>query len=89
MIRIAPTYTSVTSEGIARLFCDRVWKDFGLPESIISNCGTVFVSKFMKALNHLLNIQSNVSTAYHPQTDGQTERLNQEIEQYLCLFVNY
>jgi hypothetical protein len=89
MIRIAPTYTSITSEGIAWLFRDRVWKDFGLPESIISDRGTVFVSKFMKALNHLLGVKSNVSTTYHPQTDGQTEHLNQEIEQYLRVFVNY
>ena len=43
----------------------------------------------MKALNQLLGITTALSTAYHPQTDGQTERVNQDIEQYLRLFVNY
>ena len=89
MVRLIPTYTSLTSEGAARLYRDHVWKDFGLPESIISDRGTVFVSKFMEAVNNLLGIKTNVSTAYHPQTDGQTERVNQEVEQYLRIFVNY
>jgi hypothetical protein len=43
----------------------------------------------MKELNNLLAITTKLSMAYHPQTDGQTERMNQEIEQYLCLFVDY
>ncbi len=89
MIRLIPTYTSLTSEGAARLYRDHVWKDFGLPESVISDRGTIFVSKFMQALNDLLGIKTNISTAYHPQTDGQTERVNQEVEQYLRIFVNY
>lgn len=89
MICVIPTYTSLTSEGAARLYRDYVWKDFGLPESIISDQGTIFVSKFMEALNHLLGIRTNISTAYHPETDGQTERINQEVEQYLRIFVNY
>jgi transposase InsO family protein len=89
MIRLIPTYTSLSSEGVARLFRDHVWKDFGLPESIIYDRGSVFVSRFMEALNHLLGIRANPSTAYHPQTDGQTERVNQEVEQYLRTFVNY
>ena len=79
MICIVPTYPSLTSDGAAWLYRDYVWKDFGLPESIISDWGTIFISKFMEALNHLLGIQTNVSTAYHPETDGQTESINQEV----------
>ena len=60
----------------------------GLPEEVISNCGTHFISQFMRELNKLLGIKIAASTAYHPQTDGQTEWVNQEIEQYLRLFVN-
>jgi hypothetical protein len=89
MIRLVPTNGELTSEGLARLYRDRVWKDFGLPERILSDRGTQFASNFMRDLNRLLGIQANPSTAYHPQTDGQTERINQEIEQYLRLFVNY
>ncbi len=57
--------------------------------SVISDRGTVFVSKFMKDLYDLLQIKANASTAYHPQTDGQTERVNQEVEKYLRIFVNH
>jgi RNase H-like domain found in reverse transcriptase/Reverse transcriptase (RNA-dependent DNA polymerase)/Integrase zinc binding domain/Chromo (CHRromatin Organisation MOdifier) domain len=89
MIRVIPTNGEVTSEGIAKLFRDRVWKDFGLPEVVISDRGTQFISGFMKDLYRSLGVTLNPSTAYHPQTDGQTERINQEIEEYLRLFVNH
>jgi hypothetical protein len=89
MIRVIPTNGEVTSEGVARLFRDRVWKDFGLPEVVISDRGSQFVSGFMKDLYGSLGVKLNPSTAYHPQTDGQTERVNQEIEEYLRLYVNH
>jgi len=95
MICIVPTYTSLTSEGAARLYRDYVWKDFGLPESVISDRGTIFVSKFMEVKpltrysNQRSKISTNISTAYHPETNGQTECVNQEVEQYLHIFVNY
>ncbi len=56
---------------------------------VISDRGAQFVSKFMKELYRLLDITPNASTTWHPQTDGQTERVNQEIEKYLRIFVNY
>jgi hypothetical protein len=89
LIHVLPTTDTVTSEGIARLFRDSVWKHHGLPQQVISDRGPQFVSRFMKELNHLLGIKTSSSTAYHPQTDGQTERVNQEVEQYLRLFVNH
>ncbi len=49
----------------------------------------MFVSKFMKDLYDLLQIKANASTAYHPQTDGQTEQVNQEVEKYLRIFINH
>ena len=76
-------------EGVARIFRDMVWGDFGLPEVVISDWGSQFVSNFTKDLYQLLGIKMNPSTAYHPQTNGQTEHINQEVEQYLQLFVNY
>jgi len=54
----------------------------------MSDCGPQFVSEFMHELNKLLGITFTASTGYYPQTDGQTEGVNQEIEKYLRLFVN-
>jgi transposase InsO family protein len=73
----------------ARIYRDHVWKDFGLSEVVISDRGMQFVGHFMRDLLKLLRIKSNASTAYHPQTDGQTERVNQNIEQYLRVFTNF
>ncbi len=60
-----------------------------MPQVVISDQGTVFVSKFMKDLYDLLQIKANTSTTWHPQTDGQTERVNQEVEKYLRIFINH
>lgn len=89
MVHIIPTTDTVTSEGMARLYRDNVWKLHGLPTQVISDRGPQFVSQFMKELNSILGIKISSSTAYHPQTDGQTERENQEVEQYLRLFINH
>ena len=65
-IRLAPTNGEVTLEGVARIFRDMVWRDFGLPEVVISNWGSQFVPNFTKDLYWLLGIKMNPSTAYHP-----------------------
>jgi hypothetical protein len=85
---LIPTTNEVDSIGIARLFRDHVWKLHGIPEEVISDRGPQFVSQFMRELSKFLDIKIAASTAFHPQTDGQTERVNQEIEQYLRVFVN-
>ena len=89
MLHAIPTTDKITSEGIARLYRDFVWKLHGLFQQIISDRSLQFVSKFMRELNEILGIKTAASTAYHPQMDDQTEKANQEIEQYLRLFVNY
>ena len=83
-----PTTSDINSVRVAQLFWDYIWRHHGLPEEIISDRGTQFVSQFMLELNKLLGIKTAASTAYHPQTDGQTERINQEIEQYMRLSTN-
>lgn len=88
-IRVLPCTEHISSKGIARLYWDHIWKDYRLPEVVISDRGQIFVGHFMQDLLKLLGIKSNVSTAYHPQTDGQMERVNQEIEQYLQVFTNF
>ncbi len=60
-----------------------------MPQVIISNRGPQFVSQFMKELYRMLDITPNTSMAFHPQTDGQTERVNEEVEKYLRIFVNH
>ncbi len=81
--------TELTSEGWAKILRDEVYAKYGMPQTVISDRGAVFVSKFMNDLYDLLQIKGNTSTAFHPQTDRQTERVNQEIEKYLCMFVNH
>ena len=71
------------AEGLARLFWDNVWKLHGLPESVVSDRGPQFMAELTKKLNRMLGIKTKLSTVFHPQTDGQTERMNQELEQYL------
>jgi hypothetical protein len=73
----------------AERFLTHVWKLHGLPLETVSDRGRPFNNAFMKALYTRLGINPRFSTAYHPQTDGQTERVNQHIEQYLRLFVNH
>jgi len=71
-----PTTEKTSAEGLARLFRDNVWKLHGLPDSIISDRGPQFVAGIMKELNCMLGIKTKLSTVFHPQTDGQTERMN-------------
>ena len=86
---IIPTTMKTSARGLATLFRDHVWKLHGLPETALSDRGPQFAAEFMKELNDILGIKTKLSMAYHPQTYGQTERVNQEIEQYLRLFVSH
>jgi len=78
----------VTVEGAARLFLHQVWKLHGLLKCIISDCEPQFIAHFTKELYCLLGIKLVSSMAWHPQTNGQTECVNQELDQYLRLVVN-
>jgi len=89
MAHFIPTTEKMSAEGLARLFRDNIWKLHGLPDSIISDRGPQFAVGIMKELNQMLEIDTKLSTAFHPQTDGQTERMNQESEQYLRMFINH
>jgi transposase InsO family protein len=81
-----PTNESIDSQKTASLYLHHVWKHHGTPEEVISDRGPVFVSKFMKRLSDLLRIKPSPTTAFHPQADGQTERVNQVLEQFLRMF---
>jgi hypothetical protein len=72
-----------TTANIAQLFMDNIVRLHGLPNSLVSDRDTIFLSKFWQQLFEVYKIDLKLSTAYHPQTDGQTERVNQCLEMYL------
>jgi transposase InsO family protein len=80
--------THIDAIGAARLYYRNVWRHHGLPERYFSDRGPQFIAEFTTELWHLIGVERVTSTAYHPQTNGQTERVNQEMEQYLCIFTN-
>jgi hypothetical protein len=84
-----PTITTLTAEGLTDLIITWVVAKHSTPADIISDHGSLFISNFWKSLTKRLDIKLNLSTAYHPKTDGQTERLNQILEQYLRIYVDY
>ena len=76
MMYFIATTEGTSVEGLARLFRDNVWKLHGLPESVVSDKGPQFAAELTKELNWMLGIKMKLSTAFYPQTDGQTERMN-------------
>src|SRR3984893_5683568 len=74
---------------LAMLFLKHVFAKHSTPHNIVSNQGKLFVSKFWSSLCHLLDIKVNLSTTYHPETDRQTEHVNQILKQYIHLYINY
>ena len=89
MVYFIPITEKTLAKGLARLFRDNVWKLHRLPKSIILDRGPQFVAGIMWKLNRILGIESKLSTVFYSQTDGQTERVNQELEQYLRMFIDH
>ena len=76
MVYFVATTEGMLVEGLARLFRDNMWKLHGLLESVVSDRGPQFAVELTKKLNRMLGIQMRLLTAFHPQTDGQMERIN-------------
>ena len=83
---LTPCNKTIDAKGVADLFFKHVFLCFGLHDALISDRGPQFASAFAVELARILGYDLKLSTAYHPQTDGETERVNQEIETYLQLF---
>ena len=81
-----PTNKELPALEAAELHFDHTVKQFGIPDNIISDWDPLFISKTYKSLMKLCNVKQWISTAYHPQTDGETEWVNQELETYLRIF---
>src|SRR6266849_1070007 len=77
--------STITGPGIAQLYLDNVYRWFGLPSKMISNRDPRFTSHFGRALTKKLGVEQNLSSAFHPQTNGLSEQKNQWVEQYLRL----
>ncbi len=88
MVHLIATQTSVTAQQVAQLYQDRVFALHGLPDDIVSDRDSKFTSAFWKNLHKLLGTNLNMSTAFHPQTDGQTERMNSTMEDMLRHYVS-
>ncbi|MBW0504441.1 hypothetical protein O181_044156 [Austropuccinia psidii MF-1] len=84
-----PTMSSITSLDLAHLFIKSICSKHGLPSSIVSDRGPLFVFSFCTNICQQLKISRDLSTAYHPETDGQTERVNQILEQYVWTYFSY
>lgn len=89
MTHFAPTKTTASAPDTARLFFDHIFRLHGLPKSIVSDRDAKFTSKFWKSLFQTLGTKLAMSTAFHPQTDGQTERANRTLEDMLRAFTSY
>ena len=83
MIFLMATTTNISLEEIAKIYRDEIWKLYGVPRKIFSNRGPQFVSRFIEGLIKVLETIRILSMIYHPQTDEQTEKINQEVGTFL------
>lgn len=84
-----PTHDTITSAQLAELFVIHVFSKHGIPSHSTSDHGPEFVSHFFRSLGKVLDMKLHFISGYHPEGDGQTEHLNQTLEQYLRVFCNY
>ena len=83
---LCPTNKTVDMDGIGELLHKNLYKQFRLPDKMLSDQGPQFVAKVFRAMLNRLGVNSVLSTGYHPQTDGTTERVNQEIKANLAIY---
>jgi len=88
MCHLIPTTTNVKAEGVAKLYFEHIYRLHGLPKGIISDRDTKFTGAFWRALQKMVGTDLMMSTTDHPQTDGQSERMNRSVLQILRHFVN-
>ena len=89
MALFIPTFQDIDAEDLACIFLSQVFAKNGTLTNIVSDQGKHFISQFWRSLCQLLGIKANLLTAYHPMTDGQTEQVNQVLEEYLWVYINY
>ena len=89
MAHFIPTTKSMSAQDVAALFIQHIIRVHGLPETLVSDRDPIFTFYFRGRLIELLGIRANRSSAFHPRTNGQTERLNSVLKQYLRMYCEY
>jgi IS30 family transposase len=84
-----PTFDTISAPILAKLFVLHVFSKHGVPSHVTSDRGTEFVSSFFRSLGKALDMKLYFMSGYHPEGDGQTEHMNQTLEQYLHVYCNY
>src|SRR5690606_1768523 len=88
MVRLLPINMTLDSPGLAKLMSSEIFKLHGVPISVVSDRDPRINSKFYKAVMNAFQVQLRMSTAFHPQTDGSTERMNRLVNQMMRNLVN-
>jgi hypothetical protein len=86
---LSPCHKTITAEQTSQILIDNVWKRTGFPLTIILDQGPQFAAQVTQEFWQKLEIKQKLSTAFHPQMDGESEWVNQELEQYLCICGNF
>lgn len=86
-VHAIPCLTSINAEGVADLYYQEIFRLHGLPSYFVSDHGPQFAAAVMRKLLKRLGINSNLTSVYQPQANGQTEQANQEVEKYLRLYI--
>ena len=89
MVHYKPVKVNINIPGLAEVIIDVVVRHHGLPNSIITDRGSLFTSKFWSSLCYFFGIKRRLSNAFHPKTDGQTKRQNSIMEAYFRAFINF
>ncbi|HEV7736493.1 MAG TPA: reverse transcriptase domain-containing protein [Chlamydiales bacterium] len=84
-----PTHNTINAPELSKLFVTHVFSKHGVPSHVTSDRGSEFVSRFFRSLGTALDMKLHFTSGYHPEGDGQTERTNQTLEQYLRVYCNY
>src|SRR3979490_1279907 len=84
-----PMVDTITLAELAILFVLHVFSKHGIPSHVTSDRGSEFVSHFFRSLGKALDMNLHFTSGYHPEASGQTERVNQTLEQYLRVYCNY
>ncbi len=89
MVYYEPIKVAINASSLADVILNVIVRHYGLPDSIVSDWGSIFISKFCSSRYYFFGVKQRLSTAFHPQTNSQTKRQNSTMEAYLRILVNF